>query len=105
MDQNWELSQPLRDGSPGLSCPRGSEDANGETPGPPGTEHLRSPSEHPLAPGSHLPETARKRSLPAAKPGHSPPSTPRTLGRQGAAESSPRPLLTFCLLSLPSMRS
>ena len=101
MDQNWELSQPLRDGSPGLSCPRGSEDANGETPGPPGTEHLRSPPEHPLAPGSHLSETARKRSLPAAKLGHSPPSTPRPLGRQEAAESSPRPCLTSACCPFP----
>lgn len=101
-DQNWEPSQPLRDGSPGLSCPHGSENANREMPGPPGTETLQSPSEHPLAPGSHLRETARKMSLLAAKPGHSPPSTPPTLRRQGAAESSPPPLLTF-LPAVPAL--
>lgn len=102
MDQNWEPSRPLGDGSPGLSCPHGSENANGEMPGPPGTENLQSPSEHPLAPGSHLRETARKMSLPAAKPGHSPPSTLPTLGRQGAAKSSPPPLLTF-LPAVPAL--
>lgn len=81
MDQNWEPSQP-QGWEPRTVLSMGARMSTEKCQGLQGQSTCGARL-NTRWPGNHLLGDCQKRSLPAAKPGHSPSSTPRTLGRQG----------------------